>query len=52
MSHRGTHLAFLGRSLDNNMLCDVDKWGDGKYTTEGIVALMEGVKNSNIQSLR
>ena len=38
--------------MDNNRLCGVDEDGDGTYTTEGIVALMEGVQNSNVQSLR
>ena len=46
-------ILFLFRcSLDNNALCGVDGRGNGTYTTEGIVALMEGVKDSSIQSLR
>ena len=27
-------------------------YGNGTYTTEGITALCEGIKQSNIQSLR
>ena len=42
----------FGCSLDNNLLCGVNRNGNGTYTTEGIVALMEGVKKSNVQSLR
>ena len=41
-----------GHSLDDNRLCGVSKWADGTYTTEGITALCEGIKQSNIQSLR
>ena len=47
-----SHLPCFACSLDNNELCGVNKWGDGIYTTEGIVALMQGIKNSNILSLR
>ena len=47
-----SHLPCFGCSLDNNLLCGVNEYGDGKYTTEGIVALMQGVQNSNVQSLR
>ena len=43
---------FFGCSLDKNALCGIDEYGNGTYTTEGIVVLMEGVKNSKIQSLR
>ena len=44
-------------SLDNNALCGLYKEGPyeylcGTYTIEGIVALSEGIKNSNIRSLR
>ena len=39
-------------SLDNNQLCGLDFLGRGTYTIEAIVVLIEGVKNSNIQSLR
>ena len=52
MSHRGSRLSCFGCSLDNNQLCGVDQYNCGTYTAEGIVVLMEGVKNSNIQSLR
>ena len=56
MSHRGSRLSCFGCSLDNNQLCGYDKYvygtGRGTYTSEGIVVLMEGVKNSNVQSLR
>ena len=38
--------------MDKNALCGIDEYGNGTYTTEGIVVLMEGVKNSKIQSLR
>ena len=43
---------FFGCSLDKNALYGIDEYGNGFYTTEGIVVLMEGVKNSKIQSLR
>ena len=38
--------------MDKNALCGINEYGQGTYTTEGIVVLMEGVKNSKIQSLR
>mmetsp|Transcript_74821 Transcript_74821/g.206396 ORF Transcript_74821/g.206396 Transcript_74821/m.206396 type:complete len:314 (-) Transcript_74821:2007-2948(-) len=38
-------------NLDNNALCGVDKYGSGTYTIEGITALCEGIKQSNVQSL-
>ena len=38
--------------MDKNVLCGINEYGDGTYTTEGIVVLMEGVKNSKIKSLR
>jgi hypothetical protein len=38
--------------LDNNKLCGIDDYGDGDYTTEGITALFEGIKQSNITTLR
>ena len=51
--HTVAHLlSCFACSLDDNMLCGIDEDGDGEYTTEGILALMEGVKNSNIQSFR
>ena len=52
MSHRGSRLSCFGCSLDDNKLCGVDAFGRGTYTSVGIVVLMGGVKNSNIQSLR
>ena len=39
-------------SLDDNELCGIGKYGGGTYTIEGITALAEGLKQSNIQSLR
>ena len=39
-------------SLDKNLLCGVNEYGGGTYTIEGISALCEGIKQSNIQSLR
>ena len=51
MSHRGPFAPFEC-SLDNNALCGFDNLGRGTYTTEGVTVLFEGVKNSNIQSLR
>ena len=39
-------------SLDGNQLCGVDFYGRGTYTTKGITALMEGLKHSNVQTLR
>ena len=38
--------------MDNNQLCGVDKYGDGRFTTEGITALCEGLKQSKVSSLR
>ena len=39
-------------SLDDNVLCGRNKYGNGTYTIKGITALCEGIKQSNIQSLR
>ena len=39
-------------SLDDNQLCGVSSRGFGTFAAEGIVALSEGIKQSNIQSLR
>ena len=39
-------------SLNNNSLCGVNDAGQGTLTIEGISALCEGIKQSNIQSLR
>ena len=50
-----THILIAGVfccSLDENALCGVSKIGDSTYTIEGISALCEGIKQSNIQSLR
>ena len=48
--------AALFCSLDNNQLCGLykDRYCNlnGTYTTVGIVALCEGIKQSNIRSLR
>ena len=45
-----TFLPFV-RSLANNELCGVDKYGEGTYTAEGIHALCEGLKGSAVTSL-
>ena len=34
------------------MLCGVTPNGNGTFTTEGITALCEGLKQSNVSSLR
>ena len=50
-----THLilcTLLACSLNENTLCGVTKRGRGRYTTEGITALCEGLKQSNVTSLR
>ena len=39
-------------SLNENQLCGLNQYGQGIYTIEGITALCEGMKQSNIQSLR
>ena len=39
-------------SLAYNQLCGVDFDGNGKYTTEGITALCEGLKGSSVTSLK
>ena len=49
-----THLilcTLLACSLNKNSLCGVNKSGGG-YTTEGVTALCEGLKQSNVTSLR
>ena len=39
--------------MDNNQLCGInDDGGDGDYTTEGITALCDGLKQSKVSSLR
>ena len=41
------------RSLDNNALCGVDKYGRGTYTTEALTKLTDALKvNSTLQSIR
>ena len=40
-------------SLDSNYLCGVDKYGRGTFTTVGITALSEGIKQcKTLVSLR
>ena len=36
--------ALFGYSLNKNALCGINEYGRGTYTTEGIVALMDGIK--------
>ena len=43
---------FVPGSLDDNQLCGVDMNGDGTFTTEGITALCDGLKQSKVSSLR
>ena len=38
--------------MDENELCGVGKYGGGTFTTEGITALCEGLKQSKVSSLR
>ena len=38
-------------SLAYNVLCGIDEYGNGQYTTEGINALCEGLKASSVTSL-
>ena len=46
-------LLSLARSLDDNELCGLDEHGEGTYTTEGIVAIVEMLKvNTTLQSIR
>ena len=45
--------ALVVRSLADNALCGVNKYGDGTYTTEGINALCDALKGNNtITSLK
>ena len=39
-------------SLADNMLCGVNKYGGGTYTSEGITKLCEALKGSAVTSLR
>ena len=52
MSHCLKRSLFVPGSLDDNQLCGVDKYGDGTFTTKGITALCEGLKQSKVSSLR
>ena len=38
--------------MNNNQLCGVNEDGSGTFTTEGITALCEGLKQSKVSSLR
>ena len=40
------------RSLADNALCGINKYGEGIYTAEGITALCEGLKESAVTSLK
>ena len=42
---------FVPGSLDDNQLCGVAYYG-GTFTTEGITALCDGLKQSKVSSLR
>ena len=43
----------IARSLGNNLLCGLDEDGEGTYTAEGIVAIVEMLKvNTTLQSIR
>ena len=46
-----TLLPSLARSLSDNALCGVNKFGQGTYTAVGITALCEGLKGSAVTSL-
>ena len=46
-----TLLPFLARSLSDNAICGINKYGFGTYTAEGITALCEGLKGSAVTSL-
>ena len=39
-------------SLADNVLCGVNKYGEGTYTTEGITKLCEALKGSAVTSLK
>jgi hypothetical protein len=39
-------------SLADNELCGVNRHGHGTYTTEGITKLCEGLKGSDVTSLK
>ena len=38
--------------MDDNKLCGIDRNGFGTFTTEGITALCDGIKQSGVSSLR
>ena len=38
--------------MDDNQLCGVNQSGIGTFTTEGITALCDGLKQSKVSSLR
>ena len=38
-------------SLSHNMLCGLDMYGNGTFTTEGITTLCEALKGSTVTSL-
>ena len=41
------------RSISNNELCGLNEYGDGTYTTEGIIAICEVLKtNSSLRELK
>ena len=46
-----TLLSSLARSLSDNALCGLNKYGRGTYTAEGITALCEALKGSAVTSL-
>ena len=46
------HVCAVLYSLDFNQLCGVARYGDDKYTVEGITALCNGLKQSNVTTLR
>mmetsp|Transcript_32117 Transcript_32117/g.79501 ORF Transcript_32117/g.79501 Transcript_32117/m.79501 type:complete len:101 (-) Transcript_32117:628-930(-) len=39
-------------NLDDNQLCGIDGNGRGTFTTNGITALCDGIKQSKVSSLR
>jgi len=43
--------ALASLSLDDNKLCGIDRNGFGTFTTEGITALCDGIKQSKVSSL-
>ena len=45
-------VVLVARSLSDNHICGINKYGKGTYTAEGINALCEGLKGSAITSLK